>query len=426
MNIENHPCFNPGACKDFGRVHLPVAPRCNIQCNFCNRKFDCVNESRPGVSSALLKSAQAMNYLADVIREKPNISVVGIAGPGDPFANPEETLTTLELVRQKYPDMLLCVATNGLNLPEYLDELKRLGVSHVSITVNAVDVEIGKQIYSWIRYGKKTLSADKGAEILLEKQFESIAGLKERGMMVKVNTIVLPGINDHHVVDIARTMEKCGVDLFNCMPYFPNQGSNFADLKEPSEEMIADIRKKAGAYIPQMLHCSRCRADAVGHLDEENDDDLMGRLMFHASANCKEDKLKTDVNKKGRLIAAATREGVLVNQHLGEAETLNIYDASMEEPVLVEIRRTPEAGGKDLRWHALSDTISDCSHLLVSGVGGAPKEILSQKGIEVLEVNGIIHEIIHAVKNNKPLNHLMVREHYGCGESCRGTGMGCM
>ena len=40
MNLDNHPCFNPDACKSFGRVHLPVAPLCNIQCNFCNRQFD--------------------------------------------------------------------------------------------------------------------------------------------------------------------------------------------------------------------------------------------------------------------------------------------------------------------------------------------------------------------------------------------------
>ena len=80
MNIENHPCFNPGACKSFGRVHLPVAPRCNIQCKFCNRKFDCVNETRPGVTSAVLSPGQAMVYLEAVFAQKRNIAVVGIAG----------------------------------------------------------------------------------------------------------------------------------------------------------------------------------------------------------------------------------------------------------------------------------------------------------------------------------------------------------
>ncbi|MBF0497953.1 MAG: radical SAM protein, partial [Deltaproteobacteria bacterium] len=109
MNLSAHPCFNDKARHTFGRIHLPVAPRCNVQCKFCNRKFDCVNESRPGVTSGILSPYQAMVYLDAVIKVKPNIAVVGIAGPGDPFANPEETLETLRQVRIKYPEMLLCV-----------------------------------------------------------------------------------------------------------------------------------------------------------------------------------------------------------------------------------------------------------------------------------------------------------------------------
>jgi nitrogen fixation protein NifB len=72
-----------------------------------------VNESRPGVTTGVLSPDQAMMYLDTVFAQKKNISVVGIAGPGDPFANPEETMETLRLVREKYPDMLLCIASNG-------------------------------------------------------------------------------------------------------------------------------------------------------------------------------------------------------------------------------------------------------------------------------------------------------------------------
>ena len=125
MKLDNHPCFNPGACTSFGRVHLPVAPRCNIQCKFCNHKFDCVNETRPGVTSAVLSPGQAMVYLEDVFARKGNIAVVGIAGPGDPFANPQETLETLSRVRARYPEVMLCVATNGLSLSPHIKELAR-------------------------------------------------------------------------------------------------------------------------------------------------------------------------------------------------------------------------------------------------------------------------------------------------------------
>jgi len=132
IDFKNHPCFDKEAHKKFGRVHLPVAPRCNIQCNFCNRKYDCMNESRPGVTSTVLTPQQAIAYLRDVVEKRPDISVMGIAGPGDPFANPEETMETLRLTRKYFPKMILCVATNGLNVAPYVDEMAELQVSRPS------------------------------------------------------------------------------------------------------------------------------------------------------------------------------------------------------------------------------------------------------------------------------------------------------
>ncbi|MBU1195983.1 MAG: nitrogenase cofactor biosynthesis protein NifB [Proteobacteria bacterium] len=436
MNIENHPCFNPDACKSYGRVHLPVAPRCNIQCNFCNRKFDCVNESRPGVSSGILSPYQAMEYLKKVMAAKKNISVVGIAGPGDPFANPEETLDTIKMVNETWPDMLLCLATNGLNLPDYLDEVAKVNVSHVSITVNAVDPVIGEKIYAWVRTGKKSLSPEKGARLLLERQMESIKGLKERGIIVKVNTIVLPGINDHHVTRIAERMSQMGVDLLNCMPYYPNEGSNFSHLKEPSKQEIAKIQARAKKYIPQMMHCKRCRADAVGMLDDAPDMSLLNSLQ-----DCATLKEPTAVEIPETIpgaekitgttgilpyVAIATREGVLINQHLGEATFLSIYDINKDTPTLIEHREMPEPGQKEFRWNAMAQKLADCHLILVSGVGNSPKRILTDKGYQILMVEGLIDEILMAVKNKQNMNHLIKREPFRCDASCSGAGMGCM
>ncbi len=424
MNIEHHPCFNPKACITHGRVHLPVAPRCNIQCNFCNRKFDCVNETRPGVTSAILKPFQALEYLKRIMTAKKNISVVGIAGPGDPFANPEETLNTLEMVRKTYPDMLLCLATNGLNLIPYLPDIARLKVSHVSITINAVDSAVGEKIYAWVRYGKKSLSPEKGAGFLLENQMASVAGLKEKGITVKVNTIVLPGINDHHVTDIAKKMAKLKVDLLNCMPYYPNRGSNLSDLFEPSKKAMTKIQTEAKAYIPQMMHCKRCRADAAGLLGEETD--VMQLINLRECAEIKEEIQPPIITRQRPYIAVATREGVLVNQHLGEAKQLTIYDMSSGKPEFVEQRTIPSPGGKDFRWHSMAEQIKDCRLLLVNGIGEAPKKILTEKGFEILVLDGLILEILDAIYNKQEMNHFLKREPMRCHAECSGSGTGCM
>jgi len=437
MNLDHHPCFNKKSCKDFGRVHLPVAPACNIQCNFCNRKFDCVNESRPGVTSSILNPDQAMAYLADVVEAKPNTAVVGIAGPGDPFANGGKTMETLTRVRAAYPDMLLCVATNGLNIHPYLDELAAVNTTHVSITINAVDPEIGAKIYAWVRNGKRSVGPAQGAELLLERQLSAVKGLKARNIMVKVNAILLPGINDTHMIDVAKKMGEMDVDIFNCMPYFPTRGARFENMEEPGKDLVKKIRTAARAFVPQMTHCKRCRADAVGLLDDPLNQRLMDRLTYHATAPipfpnapkyCHEapcaDGCGADTRPRP-YVALATREGALINQHLGEATELHIYDLGRDTPEFVETRTLPEPGTGNARWQALARTIRDCHTILVSGAGDTPKKILGTMGFTIHEVNGMIDLVLMALKKGEPLNHLIARAQTGCGE-CQGTGTGCM
>ncbi|HBD08941.1 MAG TPA: nitrogen fixation protein NifB, partial [Syntrophobacteraceae bacterium] len=256
LDLARHPCFHEDSKHHHGRIHLPVAPKCNIKCNYCDRKYDCVNESRPGVASAILTPSQALRYLERVVEKLPNLAVVGIAGPGDPLANPAETLEILRLVRERFPDMLLCLATNGLALPDYLDDLAQIGVSHVTVTVNAVDPEIGHRIYAWVRHGKVIYRGARGAEFLLERQLESIRGLHARGIVTKVNTIVIPGVNDEHVIEVARVMAELGVDILNCMPVFPNANTPFENVSEPTHDQMAAIRGVAGELLPQMHHCT--------------------------------------------------------------------------------------------------------------------------------------------------------------------------
>jgi nitrogen fixation protein NifB len=400
-----------------------VAHRCNIQCKFCNRKFDCVNETRPGVTSAILSPGQAMVYLEEVFAAKGNISVVGIAGPGDPFANPRETLETLSRVRTRYPDVILCVATNGLKVTPYIDELARLKVSHVTVTVNAVDPSIGARIYSWMRVGKKVVRAEEGAAVLLERQLQAIQGLKANGIMVKANSIILPGINEDHIEVVARRMAELGVDLFNCMPYYPNAGSEFEHLAEPDKAIVEKIRKKSAGHVKQMRHCTRCRADAVGLLGEAPDRQLMDTLT--ACRRLDVSKPRASKVSPKPCVAVASMEGVLVNQHLGEADRLLVYGEKEGRVQLMEARATPARGGGLRRWEALAESLSDCSTLLVSGVGVNPQRVLANAGIEVLEIEGLIDEALRAVFAGESLKHMTKRSLTACGSSCEGSGMGC-
>jgi nitrogen fixation protein NifB len=270
IDISKHPCFNAEARMQFGRIHLPVAPACNVQCKFCDRKYSCVNESRPGVTASIMTPAQALVHLDQVVSQRSDIAVVGIAGPGDPFANTEATLATLRLVHLKYPDMLLCVATNGLNLPENIKALAELNVSHVTVTMNGIDPEIVKNIYSWVRFGDRYFTGVEAARLLIERQTEGIKALVEHGIIAKVNTIIIPGVNDKHIEEVSKQVASWGADVQNCIPLMPVAGTPFGELEQPAPSLIHEIRERAGSHLPQMAHCSRCRADACGLLHEKS------------------------------------------------------------------------------------------------------------------------------------------------------------
>ena len=418
-NLAHHPCFNESARKRFGRIHLPVAPKCNIKCNYCNRKYDCANESRPGVTSRVLEPHQALLYVERVVAREPTIAVLGIAGPGDPMANPAETLETLRLVRSKYPDMLLCLATNGLALPTYLDELAEIGISHVTVTVNAVDPEIAARIVAWVRDGKVVYRKTRGAELLLERQFESLRGLHARGILTKVNTIVVPGINDHHVGRVAEQVAALGADLHNCMAIYPNQDTPFEAVPEPSAARLLELRTEAERYLPQMRHCTRCRADAVGLLDADRLD------AFRADLDgCS--RMAAPTADARPYVAVATHEGMLVNQHLGEATRFQIWGSSRDGFRFLEERPAPRPGTGAMRWHALANLLKDCRAVLVSGIGERPKEILRAAGIRPVEMNGFVEMGLKAIYGDGNMNVFKSRRQ-GCGKgsTCAGDGGGC-
>jgi nitrogen fixation protein NifB len=371
----------------------------------------------------VLNPAQAMSYLDAVLHEVKNIAVVGIAGPGDPFANPDETVRTLELVHQKYPDKILCLATNGLGLAEYVDKIAALNISHVTVTVNAVNPEIGAQIYAWLRWGSHVYRGVDGAKILLERQTEGIRKLKSHGIIVKINTVIIPEINDDHAVEVARYCRELGADVQNCIPLMPIEGAVFEKHPVPVTEEMTKLRKKTEQYLPQMLHCTRCRSDAVGMLGSDNSY-AMNRLLRDAAI--------TKPTPERPYVAVASREGLFVNRHLGEASSLCVFGKKENKIVLLEQRTTPVPGSGDARWRQLAETFRDCVAVIVSGCGQNPQRILEECGLRVLTLEGLISESVPSIFAGKELPKVLMRTPGVCGtgrscksNGCRGTGSGC-
>ncbi|NLA39576.1 MAG: radical SAM protein, partial [Methanomicrobiales archaeon] len=229
--INEHPCYSEKACHVFGRCHLPVAPKCNIQCNYCVRDFDCVNESRPGVTSKVLSPEESLDLVRRVVKEFPYVKVIGIAGPGEPLANPE-TFEALRLVHGEFPHLIMCLSTNGLMLPESIEELTKYNVGNITVTLSAVDPAIGEKIYSWVEYKGKKYHGREAAELLLSQQLKGIEMAVAKKVFVKINTVYIPGINDEHIPEIAKKAGEMGAYTFNVIPLIPLY--KFADITPPT------------------------------------------------------------------------------------------------------------------------------------------------------------------------------------------------
>lgn len=419
--IENtkkvHPCFDKEAKLKYARVHLPVAPKCNVQCNYCNRKYDCINESRPGITSSILSPYQAVNYLRTISQRITNISTIGIAGPGDAFAEPEKTLDTIRMIKEEFPDKIFCLSSNGLEVEPYVEQMKELGVSHVTLTINSFRIETIRHIYKWVRYKKRVYRGEEAAAVILEQQKKSLKALVAAGITVKINSIILPGINDNELDEVARIVAEMGASTMNCIPLIPAEGSDMEDFPKPTREAVKSIVSQISEHIKPMTHCARCRADAAGMLGK--DDTEAYKLIQQCAA------IPVPISETKKFVAVASYEGLMINQHLGETKEFLIFREEGDDYALVEKRKAPTKGNGDLRWIELAKSLQDCSYVLVNGVGARPVEVLQRVGIAIVEMSGLINDGLDAVYKGKKLKSVLKTSLGKCGDSCSGTGGGC-
>lgn len=422
QKVQNHPCYSEDAHHYFARMHVAVAPACNIQCHYCNRKYDCANESRPGVVSELLTPDQAVKKTMAVAANIPQMTVLGIAGPGDPLANPERTFETFRQLSQDAPDIKLCVSTNGLALPESVEELSKHNIDHVTITINTVDPEIGAKIYPWIFWENKRIKGVEGARILIEQQQKGLEMLVAKGILVKVNSVMIPGVNDKHLAEVSRIVKAKGAFLHNVMPLIAEaeHGTFYGVMGQrgPNPDELMELQDACSGDMNMMRHCRQCRADAVGLLGEDRGDEftmdkiedmeidyqaaMEKRKVIHqaieaemnskreakaesAAKHAAEEKLTT----RPVLMAVATAGQGVINVHFGHAKEFLIYEASPEGVRFISHRKTElYCSGDDTCGDGesvLQQTIralEGCEVVLCSKIGYEPWEMLEKAGIQ--------------------------------------------
>jgi nitrogen fixation protein NifB len=419
--VQNHPCYSEDAHHYFARMHVAVAPACNIQCHYCNRKYDCSNESRPGVVSELLTPDQAVKKTMAVAATIPQMTVLGIAGPGDPLANPERTFETFRRLSQDAPDIKLCVSTNGLALPESVEELAKHNIDHVTITINCVDPEIGAQIYPWIFWENRRIKGRKAAKILIDQQQKGLEMLVAKGILVKVNSVMIPGVNDKHLAEVSRIVKAKGAFLHNVMPLIAEaeHGTFYGVMGQrgPTQDELMNLQDACSGDMNMMRHCRQCRADAVGLLGEDRGEEftldkietmeidyqaaMEKRKVIHQAIEAEMNSKRAEkaessakhadaekLNTRPVLMAVATSGQGVINQHFGHAKEFLIYEASPLGVRFISHRKTElycsgdeTCGDGESVLQRTIRTLEGCEAVLCSKIGFEPWEMLEEAGI---------------------------------------------
>ena len=395
LALSRHPCFSEDAHRRFARMHIPVAPKCNIQCNYCNRKYDCSNESRPGVTSEVLTPQQALEKVRAVKSKIPELSVIGIAGPGDPLAN-EETFEAIKLISEEFPELTTCVSTNGLALPGNSRRLYDLGVRFITVTMNACDPAVGEKVYDFVRGPDGSLRGREAAELLLERQLQGIRECVELGMVVKINIVMIPGINDAHIPELARKVRDMGAYIVNILPLIPVDGTKFSDLRAPTPQERRELMDLCGLDVKMMRHCRQCRADAIGKLGEDRSQEFKGCGCGPAEDDDQE--FVMSIRDMGR-VAVATSDGVSVDGGFGNAPEFRIYDLKDGGFSEGDIRRPIDkmsVQGMEHKTHLrnVASMLSDCGTIVVLEIGPLAEKMLKAHGVKVIIAEGRVSDAL--------------------------------
>ena len=216
----------------FGRridyLRISVTDRCNFRCVYC----------MPREGLPWLPKAEILSYeeIAEIVAQLAPLGLrrLRITG-GEPTIRPE--LHRLVARLRAVPGIEdIALSTNGVRLPERAGELRAAGLDRVNISADSLRPDRIARI----------ARRDLGFDPVVAATAAERAGLGP----VKLNVVVLRGVNDDEIADFARlTVEHpWHVRFIELMPVGDLRGTDDAHVV-PSEEVLARVAA-LGALSP--------------------------------------------------------------------------------------------------------------------------------------------------------------------------------
>ncbi len=254
----------------YGRVvtnlRIAVTHRCNLRCFYCHEE----GEKNPGEempAERIVEIAKAFHKLG--------VKKLKITG-GEPLLRKD----ILDIIQEMPAFDEISMTTNGILLEEYAEELKECGLSRVNVSLDTLNAE---------KYRFITRVGD------VEKVISGISKACEVGLTpVKVNTIVMKGINENEVDELLHFTNsfndkevKAILQLIELIPY-GNLKKYYYDIslledrysRIATQKRIRAMHRRVQYFTPEgvvefvkpldntefCMHCNRMRVTSDGKL----------------------------------------------------------------------------------------------------------------------------------------------------------------
>ena len=193
-------------------LRISLTSKCNLSCIYCHRE----GETAP-------KEPLSAAEIAEILRVAAHFGIRSVKFTGgEPMLRPD----LLEIIRSVPVGMESSITTNGTLLAGLVADLKQAGLRRVNVSIDSLNHESYKKI----------TGTDKLDDVL-----EGINEALKTGLTpVKLNMVVLAGINDHEINDFlafVRGNRNLILQLIELMHF--NECTNHGNLNIVEDELAA-------------------------------------------------------------------------------------------------------------------------------------------------------------------------------------------
>ena len=219
-----------GLVDSFGRVHrdlrISLTDKCSLRCTYCM--------PAEGVPWIAKQSVLAPDEIERVVRVAAGagIATVRLTG-GEPLISPNlvEIVRRLAAIEGPNGPVEVAMTTNGIRLPEFIPGLEEAGLARLNISID-------------------TLEPDRFLELTRrDRLIDVLAGIeaarRSRLRPLKLNAVVMRGVNDDEVVDLVEFAIEHDAEM-RFIEHMPLDIGHTWDRGEmvPREEILAALRKR--------------------------------------------------------------------------------------------------------------------------------------------------------------------------------------